>query len=88
MSKEIYYCGPQWWPKIIRRWLSQKFNAECKLHDDMYEAGFSRAVSDDDFLKGMLHKAGDDKGDKAIAYVYGNAVKLLGWLSKVPRWLK
>lgn len=85
-NKDHYYCGPQWWPKFMRRWLSQKFNYECYLHDRDYEnPDMSRAQSDYDFLAGMRTKATGDRGDRAIATIYGNTVRAFGWLAKLPR---
>lgn len=52
------YCGPSYFPKFIRRFLSNKFNASCKIHDKDYDySGLTRKESDKRFLKNCLKQS-------------------------------
>lgn len=41
-----YYCGPQRWPKWVRKPLSRFYNRACKAHDETFdEDRFKKEVS-------------------------------------------
>ncbi len=80
-----FSCGPQWWPKILRKFLSQRFEAECKVHDAMYAEGVARSDADRLFRQGLKERAGDDFRWQVAAFLFGAAVTLGGWLFKRPR---
>jgi len=35
-NKNQYHCGAWWTPKWVRRIISTRFNASCKVHDMDY----------------------------------------------------
>ena len=76
------YCGPFWMPKFMRIWLSDKFNASCKIHDmDYGSKKFTRKEADVRFLEHMTRQAKDSKWWKFVAKGYYYAVRLGGKLS-------
>jgi len=80
------YCGPEYFPKFLRRFLSNKFNASCKIHDIDYDkSGFSRKESDKRFLKNMKHQAGSNIMYKMFAYAYYLGVRIGGIFSYKER---
>ena len=36
-NKDVYYCGPQRWPRWIRKILSRYYNRPCRNHDENYD---------------------------------------------------
>jgi len=81
-NKAQYHCGAWWTPKWIRRIISARFNASCKVHDlDYNTTRFSREESDTRFL---LHMVRQSKGSifwEIIATVFYLSVRILGKLS-------
>ena len=76
-----HYCGPYWMPKFMRKWLSGKFNASCRLHDIHYEKmNYSRREADQIFLKNCLAQS-NSSGTDIIAALFFIAVVIGGRLS-------
>lgn len=79
MEKPKHYCGPTWFPRWARHFLSNKFNASCKIHDlDYNKSGFTRKEADDRFLVNLKTQAKSNTLYKALAYVYYAAVRVFG----------
>lgn len=82
MNQRKDYCGPSYMPKCLRRLLSSKFNASCKIHDlDYASKKFKQKEADKRFLAHMLRQAGSSKCCKILAYVYYYAVRIGGAIS-------
>tara|TARA_R110000772_G_scaffold242529_1_gene355138 strand:+ start:119 stop:433 length:315 start_codon:yes stop_codon:yes gene_type:complete len=81
-EKKQYYCGSWWTPRFIRKILSFRFNASCKIHDlDYASKEFDREEADTRFL---LHMVRQSKGSfffELIATVFYIFVRMLGKLS-------
>lgn len=76
------YCGPFWMPKAIRRILSKKFNASCKIHDlDYASKKYSRKQADLRFKVNTLKQAGNSKFWRFIAKIFYLAVRIGGQIS-------
>ena len=76
------YCGPFWAPSRLRRVLSGKFNASCKIHDLDYESKkFSRKVADKRFLDHMLRQSEKSIVWRIVAYFYYISVRIGGRIS-------
>lgn len=81
-EKETYYCGAWWTPKFIRRILSVKFNASCKIHDlDYKTVKFSREEADTRFLLHMVRQAKGSILSEVLATVFYIFVRMMGKLS-------
>jgi hypothetical protein len=80
-DKNSYYCGPWWTPKFVRRILSVKFNASCKVHDlDYKTTRFTREESDTRFLLHMIRQAKSSVFWEINATLFYVSVRLLGKL--------
>lgn len=78
-DKEGYHCGPWWLPRWIRRVLSVRFNASCKIHDLDYEASrFDREEADTRFLLHMIRQSRHSLGWEIMATVFYLAVRVVG----------
>ena len=76
------YCGPFWMPKFLRKLVSNKFNASCKIHDlDYVSDKFTQKESDDRFLAHMLKQAKGSVFWVLMAACFYTAVRLGGWIS-------
>ena len=76
------YCGPEYFPKFLRKFLSNKFNASCKIHDiDYNRSGLSRKEADKRFLKNMKKQSKSNEMYKVFAYLYYWGVRLGGIFS-------
>jgi hypothetical protein len=74
-----FYCGPDYFPKWLRKKLSKKFNTACAIHDEMYEQKvITRQAIDLIFLDDMLKKC-ENKRDKLLAYSLYWMVRAFGW---------
>ena len=81
-EKHKFYCGPWWMPRWLRRILSFKFNASCKVHDlDYASREFSRIEADDRFLLHMIRQAKSSLFWEIYAMSYYILVRILGKLS-------
>jgi len=81
-DKNTYYCGAWWTPKLIRRILSIRFNASCKVHDlDYKTTRFTREEADARFLLHMLRQAKGSMFWKMMANLFYFSVRILGKLS-------
>lgn len=83
MSKERKdYCGPYWMPSWLRKLLSSKFNASCKIHDlDYTSSKFTQKEADVRFLIHMIRQAKTSKFWRFIATLYYLAVRIGGKFS-------
>ena len=80
-DEEDFYCGPFYFPKGLRKFLSHRFNLSCKWHDHLYRLKPStRKHADMLFLKSML-SASQNRKEKAVAYIYYGFVRMFGWIS-------
>ena len=76
------YCGPEYFPKFIRRFLSNKFNASCKIHDIDYVSGkYTRKEADKRFLINMKTQAKSNDLYKVYAYIYYICTRIGGIFS-------
>lgn len=76
------YCGAFWMPVWLRKLLSNKFNASCKIHDlDYSSKKYSRLDSDIRFKNHMLRQAKSSKLWKLLAHTFYLAVRLGGKIS-------
>lgn len=81
-DKGKYYCGAWWTPKWVRRILSVRFNASCKVHDlDYATTKFSREEADTRFLLHTIRQAKSSIFWEVIATVFYISVRLMGKLS-------
>lgn len=81
-DKSKYYCGSVWIPGWIRRILSIRFNASCKIHDLDYESTrFDREETDTRFLLHMIRQCKGNIFWEIIATFYYIFVRILGKLS-------
>jgi hypothetical protein len=81
-EKQKYYCGAWWVPKFIRRILSFKFNASCKIHDlDYGSKEFDREETDKRFLCHMIRQSKNNIFYEVLAAFFYISVRLLGKLS-------
>lgn len=81
-EKKQYHCGAWWTPKFIRRLLSFKFNASCKIHDlDYKTTRFTREEADTRFLLHMIRQAKGSIFFEVVATIFYISVRLLGKLS-------
>jgi len=82
MKKEKYYCGATWVPRWLRKILSSKFNASCRVHDLDYETiRFDREEADTRFLMHMIRQAKNSLFWEIIATIYYLFCRTLGKLS-------
>jgi len=83
MTKERKdHCGPYWMPSPLRRLISSKFNASCKIHDMDYESKkYSRSEADLRFRAHTLRQAGDSRFWRVIARLFYGMVRMGGRLS-------
>ncbi len=76
------YCGPYWMPVYIRKTLSNKFNASCKIHDlDYTTTKYSRDVADARFQDHMNRQAKNSLWWRFLAFVYYVMVRIGGKMS-------
>ena len=76
------YCGPYWMPSKLRRAVSSKFNASCKIHDLDYDSKkYSRKQADNRFLKHMKKQAKSNILLKIVAYFFYISVRIGGAIS-------
>jgi len=76
------HCGPYWMPRWIRRILSSKFNASCKIHDlDYITTRFTRDEADARFQDHMNRQAKSSLKWRFIAFCYYIAVRVGGKFS-------
>lgn len=82
MKKRKDYCGPYWLPSFIRRIMSIKFNASCKIHDlDYFSKKYSRLEADKRFLNHTKRQAKNNIIFISIAYLYYFMVRIGGRIS-------
>jgi hypothetical protein len=72
-----------WLPDWIKRILSYKFNASCRVHDLDYRAPakYTQYEADRRFLDNMLKQAGWNPFWIMMAYAYYWMTRLMGWMS-------
>ena len=76
------YCGPYWLPKFMRRFLSSKFNASCKIHDLDYDTQkFSQQEADIRFITHMIKQCHGRFLWEVLACVFFIFVRIGGKLS-------
>ena len=76
------YCGPYWMPKCLRRLVSSKFNASCKIHDmDYTSKKYGQKQADKRFRTNVLKQAGNSKMWRVNARIFYLLVRLGGKLS-------
>ena len=81
-EKGKYYCGAWWTPEWVRRILSIRFNASCKVHDlDYATTRFSREEADARFLLHTIRQAKSSIFWKVVAIIFYISVRLMGKLS-------
>ena len=81
-QKQQYHCGAWWTPKIIRKILSLRFNASCKIHDlDYATTLFDREKADTRFLLHMIRQSKSNILHETTATLYYISVRILGKLS-------
>jgi hypothetical protein len=81
-NKRKDYCGPYWMPKWLRRILSNKFNASCKIHDlDYATTRFTRDEADARFQDHMNKQAKNSLKWRLVAFIYYVMVRIGGKLS-------
>jgi len=81
-EKQKYYCGAWWVPKFIRKILSFKFNASCKIHDlDYISKDITREESDVKFLLNMIRQSNGSAFFEICATFFYIFVRILGKLS-------
>jgi len=82
MSSKKYYCGPYWIPSKVRRIVSSKFNASCKIHDMDYESmKYGQKQADKRFRAHALRQAGNHIGWRIVARLFYIMVRVGGKLS-------
>jgi len=75
------YCGPAYFPLILKKMLSKRFNSACQNHDRRYdEQQYSRSEIDKVFLNEMRFLS-KNKRETALAYIFYAAVRTFGWIS-------
>jgi len=80
--KNKYHCGAYWVPRWIRRILSTRFNASCKIHDlDYASTRFDREEADTRFLLHMVRQAKNSLRWEIIATTYYLFARVLGKIS-------
>jgi len=81
-NKNQYHCGAWWTPKWVRRIISTRFNASCKVHDmDYLTTRFTREESDTRFLLHMIRQSKSSFFWEILATIFYIFVRLLGRLS-------
>jgi len=76
------YCGPYWMPSFLRKAVSSKFNASCKIHDmDYASRQYSRSEADKRFREHSLRQAGSHKGWRILARIFYLLVRIGGRIS-------
>lgn len=81
-EKQKYYCGAWWVPKFIRKILSVRFNASCKIHDlDYMNKEITREESDVKFLLNMIRQSKGSIFFEFIATLFYIFVRILGKIS-------
>ncbi len=81
-DKNKYHCGAWWTPSWVRRIISVKFNASCKVHDmDYGTTRFTREESDTRFLLHMIKQSKSSIFWEIIATFFYLSVRMLGKLS-------
>lgn len=76
------YCGPYWMPAKLRKLVSNKFNASCKIHDLDYDSmKYSRKEADYRFLLNMKKQAKNNILFKIVAYAFYLMVRIGGSIS-------
>lgn len=82
IEKNKYHCGSWWTPKFLRKVLSIRFNASCKVHDmDYYTTKFTREEADTRFLLHMVRQAKGSVFWETVATMFYIFVRILGKLS-------
>lgn len=78
-------CGPRYFPKAIRCWLSKDFNEACEEHDQLYfEKILSRKQADDILLRRMIfivHSKNLDFKCTLRACSFYSLVRVFGFIS-------
>ena len=81
-KKTKYYCGSWWVPRFIRKILSIKFDASCRIHDlDYRHKEFKREEADTRFLFHMIRQSKNSVFWEFIATAFYIFVRVLGKLS-------
>lgn len=76
------YCGPFWMPSFMRRWMSAKFNASCKIHDLDYESQkYTQQEADMRFIRNMIKQCKGQFLWEIFACMYFLAVRAGGKIS-------
>jgi hypothetical protein len=76
------FCGPYWMPSFMRRFLSSKFNASCKIHDLDYESQkFSQREADIRFITHMIKQCDGKFFWEVLAVLYFLSVRIGGKIS-------
>jgi hypothetical protein len=75
-----YHCGYKDSPEWLRKILSIKFNASCKIHDMDYnkKSPYSKLQADLRFLEHCIRQAQDSKFWLFMAYLGFFIVRFLG----------
>jgi hypothetical protein len=80
-SPSKYYCGPFYFPKFLKKWLSKRFNYACYIHDIAYiNKDRTRKSIDKEFLQLMLRVSSSTK-DRVFAHIFYVKVRMFGWIS-------
>lgn len=76
------YCGPFWIPSWMRKFLSNRFNASCYIHDkDYISCKMTRLQADNRFLEHMLRQVKGKIFPTILAYCFYVMVRIGGWIS-------
>lgn len=76
------YCGPYWLPAFMRRFLSSKFNASCKIHDMDYESDkYTQQDADVRFIRNMIKQCKGRYLWEVVAVIFFLAVRAGGKIS-------
>lgn len=82
MQERKDYCGPYWMPSFLRRAISSKFNASCKIHDmDYMSKKYSRSEADLRFRDHVLRQAGNSRFWRVIGRIFYGMVRIGGRFS-------
>lgn len=77
-----YHCGPSWAPEWLKKILSYKFNASCKIHDlDYTTTKYTRKEADVRFLYHMMRQAEGSILWESMAILYFMIVRFFGVFS-------
>ena len=75
------YCGPFYFPKKWKCYLSEWFNKSCRRHDHDYRMNNGRLASDWRFFMGMIKQSKGSPLKWLVAFVFYISVFIFGWYS-------